>query len=97
MRGPPSRSRSSLGRFLSTTTVGITVIAILSGAFGEATFAALLERQWLEIGWLRQYAHPAALVTVVAGITVLAVLFGEPFPSALRYSIPSASSPPSRR
>jgi CheY-like chemotaxis protein len=32
------------GQFLSTTTVGITVIAILSGAFGEATFAGLLER-----------------------------------------------------
>jgi putative hemolysin len=71
------------GRFLSTTTVAITVIAILSGAFGEATFAGQLERQWSEIAWLRPYAHTAALVTVVAGITVLAVLFGELIPKRL--------------
>jgi putative hemolysin len=76
------------GRFLTTTTVGITVITILSGAFGEATFAALLERQWSEISWLRQYAHPAALVTVVAGITVLAVLFGELIPKRLAVLYP---------
>jgi putative hemolysin len=65
------------GRFLSTTTVGVTVMAILSGAFGEATFAEPLERWWSEIAWLRPYVHTAALVTVVAGITVLSVLFGE--------------------
>ena len=71
------------GRFLSTTTLGVTVIAILSGAFGEATFAEALERRWLEIGWLRPYAHTAALITVVAGITALTVLFGELIPKRL--------------
>jgi putative hemolysin len=71
------------GRFLSTTTLGITVIAILSGAFGEATFAEALERQWLEIGWLKPYAHTAALITVVACLTILSVLFGELIPKRL--------------
>ena len=85
------------GRFLSTTTLGITVIAILSGAFGEATFAEALERQWLEIGWIKPYAHTAALITVVACLTILSVLFGELIPNASPCSTPSASSPPSRR
>ena len=71
------------GPFLSTTTLGITVIAILSGAFGEATFAEALERQWLEIGWLKPYAHTAALITVVACLTILSVLFGELIPKRL--------------
>ena len=71
------------GRFLSTTTVGITVIAILSGAFGEATFADRLERQWSNLAWLQPYAHIAALITVVAGITILTVLFGELIPKRL--------------
>ena len=71
------------GRFLSTTTLGITVIAILSGAFGEAAFAEALERYWLEIGWIRPYAHTAALITVVAGLTILSVLFGELIPKRL--------------
>ena len=71
------------GRFLSTTTLGITVFAILSGAFGEATFAEALERQWLEIGWMRPYAHTAALIVVVAVITMLSVLFGELIPKRL--------------
>ena len=71
------------GRFLSTTTLGITVITILSGAFGEATLADALERQWLEIGWLKPYAHTAALITVVACLTILSVLFGELVPKRL--------------
>ena len=69
------------GRFLSTTTIGITVIAILSGAFGEATFAEQLERRWSEITWLQPYAHTAALVTVVVCITVMSVLFDSKAPS----------------
>jgi putative hemolysin len=71
------------GRFLSTTTVGITVMAILSGAFGEATFAEPLERQLSAIAWLQPHVHAAALVTVVAGITFLSVLFGELIPKRL--------------
>jgi putative hemolysin len=76
------------GRFLSTTTVGVTVMAILSGAFGEATFAQPLERLWSEIAWLQPYAHTAALATVVAGITVLSVLFGELIPKRLAVLYP---------
>jgi putative hemolysin len=74
---------SQPGRFLSTTTVAITVIAILSGAFGEATFAGRLEGLWSDIAWLRPYSHTAALVTVVIGVTVLSVLFGELIPKRL--------------
>src|SRR5215469_9735645 len=45
-------------RLLSTVQVGVTVIAILSGTFGEATLGDALERELATFeGFVARYAH----------------------------------------
>jgi putative hemolysin len=71
------------GHFLSTIQVGITLVGIMSGAFGEATLAAPLA-QWLQqFGALAQYSQQAAFGIVVAFITVLSLILGELVPKRL--------------
>lgn len=69
--------------FLSTIQVGITVIGITSGAFGEATLAKGFG-EWLS-RWslLAPYAEVAALVVVVAVITLASLIVGELVPKRL--------------
>jgi CBS domain containing-hemolysin-like protein len=69
--------------FLSTIQVGITVIGVTSGAFGEATFAEDLS-DWLS-RWplLDRYSEPLALAVVVTGITVASLIAGELVPKRL--------------
>jgi putative hemolysin len=69
--------------FLSTIQVGITVIGVTSGAFGEATFAKDLS-DWLS-RWplLDRYSEPLALAVVVTGITVASLIAGELVPKRL--------------
>jgi putative hemolysin len=69
--------------FLSTIQVGITVIGITSGAFGEATLArdlALWLQQW---SLLVDNAEGISLAMVVATITVASLLIGELVPKRL--------------
>ena len=69
--------------FLSTIQVGITVIGITSGAFGEARLSAEVA------GWLSRWpalaphAQGIAVTIVVAGITVGALIIGELVPKRL--------------
>jgi putative hemolysin len=68
------------GRFLSSVQVGITLIGILSGAFGGATLGARLGgvlEQWPVIG---PYGERIAFFTVVFFITALSVIIGELVP-----------------
>jgi putative hemolysin len=66
--------------FLSTIQVGITLIGITSGAFGEAALASDLA-EWLS-QWpsLQQYADGLSVSLVVAGITVASLIVGELVP-----------------
>src|SRR5688572_15470924 len=63
--------------FLSTIQVGITLIGITSGAFGEAKLARGLSG-WLS-NWpsLEPYAEGLSVSLVVAGITVASLIIGE--------------------
>ena len=71
------------GHFLSAIQVGITIIGITSGAFGEATFTAEVA------GWLKQWtslerhANAIGLALVVAGITAGSLIIGELVPKRL--------------
>ena len=56
-------------RFLSTVQFGITLIGILSGAYGEAALASRLQTVFESAPLLAQYAHEIAL-----GIVVLSLL-----------------------
>src|SRR5262249_3705584 len=44
-------------RFLATTQIGITLIAILSGAVGERTLTARLSPRLLQVPWLATYSE----------------------------------------
>jgi putative hemolysin len=78
------------GRFLSTIQVGITVIGILSGAFGEAALTEKLE-PWLDgIPWIGPYAKEVATGIVVIGITYGSLILGELVPKRLAMHAPEA-------
>lgn len=76
------------GRFLSSVQVGITLIGIMSGAFGGATLGARLGEvlsQWEFIG---TSGPEIAFAAVVVMITAISVVLGELVPKRLALSNP---------
>ena len=69
--------------FLSTVQIGITLVGILSGAFGGATVAQYLENWMKTIPWLAPYAASLSLALVVIVITYLSLVIGELVPKQL--------------
>lgn len=69
--------------FLSTVQIGITLVGILSGAFGGAVIAEYLENWMKTIPWLASYAVSLSLGVVVIVITYLSLVFGELVPKQL--------------
>jgi putative hemolysin len=77
-------------RFLSTIQIGITLIGILAGAYGERSLAKLLK------GWLEtfpffadgQRAEIMALGIVVLSVTIASVIFGEIIPKRMALYYP---------
>jgi magnesium and cobalt exporter, CNNM family len=76
------------GRFLSTVQVGITLIGIFMGAFGEATFSARLEERLAQVAILAPYARELAVAIVVVGITYFSLVLGELVPKRLAIHAP---------
>jgi len=70
-------------RFFSTTQVGITLIGVLSGAFGGATLAETLSASLVDIPWLAPYRDAVSLSLVVILITYLSIVFGELVPKRI--------------
>jgi putative hemolysin len=75
-------------RFLSTIQIGITLIGILSGAFGGTTFAKPLARILAGTPLIGPYAEGIALFAVVLSITVLSIVLGELTPKQFALSNP---------
>ena len=71
------------GRLLSTVQVGITLIGIFNGAFGEASLTARLTPWLAGLGVADNYARPVALAIVVAGITFVSIVLGELVPKRI--------------
>ncbi len=70
-------------RFLSTVQVGITLIGILAGAFGETAIARKFEVMLLDIPLLAPYAKPLSITGMVIIITYFSLIFGELVPKRL--------------
>ncbi|GAB4532598.1 MAG: hemolysin family protein [Anaerolineae bacterium] len=70
-------------RFLSTVQIGITLIGILAGAFGEATIAEKLAARLSLIPSLAPYSKAIGLGVVVLSITYLSLVIGELVPKRL--------------
>ena len=70
-------------RFLSTIQIGITLIGILSGAFGEAAIADRLQLYLETYPLLAELARPIALIVTVVLITYFSLIIGELVPKRI--------------
>ena len=75
-------------RFLSTVQVGITLISIFNGAFGEASLTARLTPMLASHGVPEAWARPSALAVVVVSITFLSIVLGELVPKRIAILYP---------
>jgi putative hemolysin len=71
-------------RLLSTVQIGVTLIAVLSGTFGEATLGDQLERHLVTYpGFTARYAHVISMAVVVIGISYFSLILGELVPKRI--------------
>ncbi|MCS0589185.1 hemolysin family protein [Massilia norwichensis] len=75
-------------RFLSTVQVGITLIGIFTGAFGEASLVARLAPSLAGIGIPEAWTRPVALTVVVVAITFVSIVLGELVPKRIAILYP---------
>jgi putative hemolysin len=73
-------------RFLSTVQIGITLIGILTGAFGGATVAETLATYFSQFPALEPYSEALGVGIVVTVITFFSLVFGELVPKRLALS-----------
>lgn len=73
---------------LATVQVGITLIAVLSGAFGGAALAQPLSEVLSRWAWLAPFAYPVAMALVVVTITYASLVIGELVPKRLALNAP---------
>lgn len=76
------------GRFLSAVQIGITLIGILTGAYGGATIAEGLAVEFAQIPAIAAYARPLSVASVVVVITYLSLVLGELVPKRIALSAP---------
>jgi putative hemolysin len=75
-------------QMLSTVQIGITLIGILTGAFGGATLSTALSKVLKTIPLLAPQSDVLALAIVVAGITYLSLVVGELVPKKMALNNP---------
>jgi putative hemolysin len=78
----------SPSRFLSTVQVGITLIGIFNGAFGEASLVEKLTPTVATVPLLGNYAREIALGIVVVAITFASIVLGELVPKRIAMQHP---------
>jgi magnesium and cobalt exporter, CNNM family len=74
---------SSPDRFLSTTQVGITLVGILVGAYGERTLTNRLSPRLEQFPDIARYSETIAFAIVVVLITYVTLVLGELVPKRL--------------
>jgi putative hemolysin len=77
-------------RFLATTQIGITLIAILTGALGERTLTERLSVKLMEVPQLVTHSETLAFAVVVVGITYVSLVIGELLPKRVALHNPEA-------
>ncbi|HUC11130.1 MAG TPA: hemolysin family protein [Stellaceae bacterium] len=79
--------KSDPSRMLATVQIGITVIAVLSGTFGQATLGARLQLVLQQYpGFVARYAHAISMAIVVLAISYLSLIVGELVPKRIAMS-----------
>ena len=74
---------NSPNRFLATIQVVITLVTLLTGAYGGSTIADKLASHLEGLPWLGAYRERIALTMVVVGVGFLQVVFGELVPKTV--------------
>jgi putative hemolysin len=69
--------------FLSSVQVGITLIGIISGAYGGATLTDDLEKVLVNFAFLGNYVHTFSLIAVIGSITYFTIVIGELVPKTI--------------
>src|SRR6266851_1587031 len=81
--------KSDPSRLLATVQIGITIIAVLSGTFGQATFGERLQDYLGELGgFVGRYAHAISMAVVVIGISYFSLILGELVPKRIALTHP---------
>ena len=75
-------------KFLSTIQIGITLIGIVSGAFGGVAIADDVTPLFAMIPGAEAYAKDLAMITTVIVITYLSLIIGELVPKSIALSNP---------
>jgi putative hemolysin len=70
-------------KFLSTATIGITLVSILIGVFAEDKFSKMLSPFFEKYTLTAKYAEGFATTIVVLIVTFLSIIFGELLPKKL--------------
>lgn len=69
--------------FLSSIQVGITLIGIVSGAYGGAALTDDLDQLLSAYSLNPEYVHVFSLITVIGGITYFSIVIGELVPKSI--------------
>ncbi|MDQ3292733.1 MAG: hemolysin family protein [Bacteroidota bacterium] len=69
--------------FLSAVQVGITLIGIISGAYGGAALSDDMREVLGNVSFLAPYADTLAIIIVIGGITYFSIVIGELIPKSL--------------
>jgi putative hemolysin len=69
--------------FLATVQIGITLISVLTGVVGGATFAEPLGKVLANVSFLSRYSESIALGIVVVSITTISIIIGELLPKRI--------------
>lgn len=78
----------STSKFLSSVQIGITLVAMLTGAFGGATLAERLSVVLGKVPWLASIASTLALIIVVILTTYFSLVIGELIPKRIALNNP---------
>lgn len=79
---------NSPNQFLAAVQIGITLIAILSGAYGETTLSKIFDPWLNSIPALSPYSRLMAAVLSIAIVTFLTLTIGELLPKQLALNTP---------
>ena len=78
----------STSKFLSAVQIGITLVAMLTGAFGGATLAERLAAELAKVPWIGSAASTLALIIVVLVTTYFSLVIGELIPKRIALNNP---------
>jgi putative hemolysin len=76
------------GRFLSTVSIGISLIGVLVSTIGGDSFVEPLVREFTSLPGVSPYAHSLAIGSVVVTISFISVVIGELVPKRIALASP---------